>query len=134
MDIQANPQSKGEKEENQVHMKKTKVTLTANDSGFAEDKDAAKTTRVNTILPVLEAGGTVVLDFKAVSYATQSYIHALIGEPLKKYQDQALARLEFKNCSPQLKSLISLVVDYSLGGFAAEGETMVPTKKRRRAA
>jgi len=51
----------------------------------------------------------------------------LIGELLKRYQDEALERIEFKNCSPQLKSLVSLVVDYSLGGFLENGsETAAP--------
>lgn len=96
----------------------TTVALTASSSGFAEDKDAAKEIRIAKILPSLERHEKIVLDFKNVSYATQSYIHALIGEPLKKHQEAALEKMEFKNCSPQLKSLISLVVDYSLGGFS----------------
>ncbi len=86
------------------------------------------------ILPSLERGERVVLDFKGVSYATQSYIHALIGEPLKKYQDKALDKLEFKNRSPQLESLVSLVVDYSLGGFSEEPSSgaRVPAKKKKK--
>ena len=106
----------------------TTISLTASSSGFAEDKEAAKEIRVSQILPNLERGDPVILDFAKVTYATQSYIHALIGEPLRRYQQAALDKLEFKNCSPQLKSLVELVVDYSLGGFAEE-----PTSTKQRA-
>jgi hypothetical protein len=85
--------------------------------GFAEDKDYAKQLRMNHLLPALERGDTVLLDFSGVSYATQSFVHALIAEALKKHGESALDRLEFKNCSSQLRSLVELVVGYSLGGF-----------------
>lgn len=87
-------------------------------NGFAEDKDQARELRTLKLLPALSRGETIVLDFQAVRYATQSFIHALIGEALQKYGDQALDLLEFKHCSPQVRSVIELVVDYSLGGFA----------------
>lgn len=84
---------------------------------FAEDKDAAKDVRLRELLPALEAGERVVLDFKGVRYATQSFVHALVGEALKRYGDEVLGRIEFKNCSPQLRTVVELVVDYSLSGF-----------------
>jgi STAS-like domain of unknown function (DUF4325) len=86
--------------------------------GFAEDKDQARLLRVSRILPALDRGESVALDFSEIRYATQSYVHALIGEALRKYGEGLLERVEFKNCSPQLRSLIELVVDYSLGGFS----------------
>ena len=114
---------------------KIKIELKASASGFAEDKEDAKAIRINQILPSLDKGDAVVLDFSKVKYATQSYIHALIGEPLRRFKEVALARLEFKNCSPQLKSLVELVVDYSLGGFSEESvPARPPTAKGKRAA
>jgi hypothetical protein len=86
--------------------------------GFAEDKDQAKLLRISKIIPSLDRGETVVLDFSEIRYATQSYVHALIGEALRKYGERLLEHMEFKNCSPQLQGLIELVVDYSLGGFS----------------
>ncbi len=84
---------------------------------FAEDKDAAKRIRVEKILPALQVGENIILDFSSIQYATQSFIHALLGEALKQYNENALDRIEFKNCSSQLRSIIELVVGYSLGGF-----------------
>lgn len=94
-----------------------KIKLTAGIGGFAEDKDYARDLRRKKILPALDCGEQVSLDFGLVKYATQSFIHALIGEALKKYGEAVLDRLEFQRCTPQIQSVIELVVDYSLGGF-----------------
>jgi hypothetical protein len=94
--------------------------------GFAEDKDRARRLRVERVLPALEDGEPVTLDFANVSYATQSFVHALVGEPLKKFGEAVLDRIEFKNCSGQLRTVIELVVDYSLGGFDFDQTPGVP--------
>jgi hypothetical protein len=94
------------------------VKVSGGVNGFAEDKDAAKQLRKTVILPSLLADDTVVLDFSGITSSTQSFVHALIGEPLQKLGENVLDRLEFRSCAPQIKSLVGLVVDYSLGGFS----------------
>jgi hypothetical protein len=94
------------------------IIVESGTNGFAENKDAARAVRLSTVLPAITSGHAVVLDFRGVRYATQSYVHALIGQALQKYGERALDYMEFRNCSPQVKSVIELVVDYSLGGFA----------------
>lgn len=94
------------------------ISIHPGPSGLTEDKDEAKQLRIEKLLPAIERGDEVVLDFAGVGYATQSYIHALIGEALQKYGESALRQLEFRNCVSTLRSVIELVVDYSLGGFA----------------
>lgn len=96
---------------------KTSIVLASGANRFAEDKEDARHIRLKQIMPALERGENVVLDFRKVSYATQSYVHALIGEALQKHGESGLELLEFKNCSVALKSVIELVVDYTLGGF-----------------
>jgi hypothetical protein len=98
-------------------MRKQVISIPAEVSGFQEDKDLAKEIRRLKFLPALENNGQVVLDFSKVETATQSFVHALIGEALKQYGEDVLDRIDFRNCSPQLKSIIELVVNYSLGGF-----------------
>jgi uncharacterized protein DUF4325 len=105
----------------QIYMKRLEVKVKPGVGGFAEDKDEAKRLRVETILPALNAGSIVVLDFGDVKFSTQSFVHALVGEVLQRFKESALEKLEFRSCSPQLKSLVQLVVDYSLGGFSTEG-------------
>ena len=87
------------------------------DGGFGEDKDQARAIRTSQILPALDRQDMIVLDFAGVDYATQSFVHALIGEALQRYGEAALERIEFRNCSEPVRSVIELVVDYSLGGF-----------------
>lgn len=98
-----------------------RVTLDIQGSTLAEDKDYARELRISTVLPALARGERLLLDFGSVPYATQSFIHALLGEALKRHGDRALELLEFKNCSDQLRDIIELVVDYSLGGFENDG-------------
>jgi len=96
----------------------TTITLKADSGGFAENKDEARMIRTTRLLPVLDRGEEITLDFSEIRYATQSYVHVLINEALVKHGETALHLIEFKNCSQQLRSVIELVVDYSLDGFA----------------
>jgi hypothetical protein len=95
----------------------TRIVLRPGANRFAEDKEEARQIRLEQVMPGLERGESIVLDFKNVSHATQSYIHALIGEALQKHGESVLQSIEFKNCSDALRSVIELVVDYTLGGF-----------------
>lgn len=95
------------------------IAVSAGANGFAEDKDEARELRKNEIMPALLANKRVVLDFCGVTSSTQSFVHALIREPLQKIGEGVLERLEFRSCAPQIKSLVELVVDYSLSGFGA---------------
>jgi hypothetical protein len=103
--------------EDPVHMS-TEIILESSANGFVENKDEARTIRQGLILPAVARRETVILDFKAVKYATQSFVHALIAEALQQSGEGALQFLEFRNCSPEVRSVIELVVDYSLSGFA----------------
>jgi hypothetical protein len=94
-----------------------KIEIPAGTDGFAEDKNEARKLRLRELLPALERRERVVLDFGKVNYVTQSYIHALIGEALQRFGDSTLDKIEFKNCSIAVRSVIELVVDYSLAGF-----------------
>lgn len=84
-----------------------------NDVGsFAENKDKAKKIRVETIIPALERGDDVVLDFTGVEAATQSFIHALISDLFRKYGTEVLDRVIFKHCNETLKKIVGIVSDY----------------------
>ena len=101
-------------------------------NGFAEDKDSAKELRKEVIMPSLLANKTVILNFCGVTSSTQSFVHALIAEPLQKIGEGVLSRLEFRSCAPQVKNLVELVVDYSLGGFSTDSPMQIgvgPKKK-----
>lgn len=79
---------------------------------FAEDKDLARDIRLEQIIPALDKGGEVVLDFENVEGVTQSFIHALISDLIRKYGDEILDRISFKSCNETIQKIIAIVVDY----------------------
>lgn len=80
---------------------------------FAENKDVAREYRIRQILPALEdPGETVVLNFANVTGATQSFMHALISDVIRKHGDNVFERLLFKNCSPAVQQVVNIVADY----------------------
>ena len=79
---------------------------------FAENKDIARELRIREMIPALDKGEEVVLDFGRVEAATQSFIHALISDVLRKYGNDVLDKLAFKSCNDTIKKIIGIVVDY----------------------
>jgi hypothetical protein len=79
---------------------------------FAENKDAGRELRMQKILPAIDNGEEVILDFSGVESATQSFIHSLISDVLRQHGDQVLQKLKFKSCAPSIKTMIGIVVDY----------------------
>ena len=79
---------------------------------FAENKDVARDIRINQIVPALRKSKTVILDFTDVSGATQSFVHALISDVIRHYGDDVYDRLLFKNCSPIVQEVVSIVAEY----------------------
>lgn len=79
---------------------------------FAENKDTAKAIRINIIMPTLSDGGEVVLDFDGVAGATQSFIHALISDPIRKFRGVAFDNLYYENTNNDIKQVVSIVYRY----------------------
>jgi hypothetical protein len=90
------------------------ITLFPLVGDFGSDKDLATKLRQQEILPHLIKQEDVILDFTDVTGATQSFIHALIAEPLQLYGQDVLLHLKFKSASPIIRNLIKLVIDYTL--------------------
>lgn len=80
---------------------------------FAEDKDIAAAMREKDLRPAIESGQKVRLDFTDVDGATQSFIHALISQLIRKKGAKVLDSIEFKKCNPTVRSIIEIVVEYS---------------------
>ena len=87
---------------------------------FAENKDIAKRLRISEIAPALDKGEEVVLDFQHVDAATQSFIHVLISELMRRYGVEVLDSLSFKSCNDTVKKIITIVVDYMQEGMGIE--------------
>jgi hypothetical protein len=89
---------------------------------FAENKDTARNIRVQEIIPALENGEEVVLDFERVDATTQSFIHALISDILRKCGNNVLDHIVFKSCGNTVRKIISIVVEYMQEGIGIEND------------
>lgn len=92
------------------------IEIRAHAGAFAENKDTARELRLNEIIPTLEKKEEIVLNFAGVDATTQSFIHALISDLLRKYGSDVLDRIEFKSCNDTVKKIITIVVDYMQEG------------------
>jgi hypothetical protein len=79
---------------------------------FAENKDVAREIRLKKLMPALENGGEATIDFAGVEGATQSFIHALISDAIRKHGPAVLDRIYFRNCNEIVKKIIGIVADY----------------------
>jgi len=84
---------------------------------FAENKDVARDIRIQEIMPALEKNEEVQLDFQRVDAVTQSFVHALISDALRKYDSDALERISFKSCNDTVRKIVNIVVDYMQEGM-----------------
>jgi hypothetical protein len=102
----------------------TVVRLVERVGDFAGDKDAAADIRENELKPALRGGDSVELDFDGVELATQSFIHALISELVRSQDVDALEVITFLNCTPSVRELIEIVVEYSQENPAGESPSL----------
>lgn len=79
---------------------------------FAENKDLARDIRLKKIIHVLENNQEITLDFDGIDLTTQSFIHALISDLIRKYGIDVLDKIYFKNCNETVTKIINIVVDY----------------------
>jgi len=98
------------------------ILLFEKTGAFAENKDIAREIRVNEILPALDRGEEIVLDFEKIEAATQSFVHALISDAIRKFGGEALERISFRSCAVTVKKIIGIVTDYMQEGQGAAGE------------
>lgn len=100
-----------------IETKMTTIEMFPLVGAFAENKDLARKVRVEEIVPSLERGVEVTLDFHSVDSATQSFIHALISDLIRKYGVEVLDRLYFKDCTEIIRKIVTIVADYMQEGI-----------------
>jgi len=79
---------------------------------FAENKDLARDIRLKKIIHAFENKQEITLDFDGIDSTTQSFIHALISDLIRKYGIDVLDKIYFKNCNETVTKIINIVVDY----------------------
>lgn len=89
-----------------------KIKLFKKTGQFADNKDLARDIRLNDLIPALERDEDIILDFERIEGATQSFIHALISDLIRKYGNEVIGRIQFKSCNETIKGIITIVIDY----------------------
>ncbi|MBI2133157.1 STAS-like domain-containing protein [Candidatus Woesearchaeota archaeon] len=79
---------------------------------FAENKDVAKEIRITEIMPALNKGEDVVINFDKVDSATQSFMHALLSDVIRTQGIDVLDKIRFKSCNEIIQKIIRIVIDY----------------------
>lgn len=79
---------------------------------YGENKDIARKIRLEIILPCLKKKEDITIDFEGVTGATQSFIHALLADPIRKYPEIVFDKINFKNCTDNVKVVIEIVEEY----------------------
>ena len=88
------------------------IRLAGMTGSFAENKDKAREIRLKEIMPALDRGEDITLDFSSVDSATQSFVHALISDVIRKHGPGVLDRIYFKNCNETIRKIIEIVSEY----------------------
>lgn len=79
---------------------------------FAANKDVAQEIRLKKILPTLAKGESIIIDFNNIVGTTQSFVHALISDPIREYGSDFFDLVTFRSCTPVIQKIISIVTDY----------------------
>lgn len=78
---------------------------------YAEDKDAAIKQRNKRILPAIEEGKTIRLDFGKVQSAPHSFLSALLATPIKNLGLNAYKRIKILNANSEIRETIDFIFD-----------------------
>jgi STAS-like domain of unknown function (DUF4325) len=79
---------------------------------FEEDVERAAEIRDTRIIPALDTGQLVVLDFRGVPFATQSFVHALLYKVLRDHPSSRVC-LTVAGCSPSSREAVRAVAAYA---------------------
>jgi len=93
------------------------IDIFARAGAFAENKDIARDIRLQEIMPALDKGEPISINFDRVNSTTQSFIHALISDAIRKYGGDSLDEITFKACNKNIQQIIRIVVEYMQEGI-----------------
>ena len=77
----------------------------------ADDKQAAIAYRNRHLLPAIDAGKLVVLDFDGVETSTHSFLNALLASPVRRMGMNAYKRIKITRAKGDIRETIDYVLD-----------------------
>ena len=83
---------------------------------YAEDKFAAARYRDRHLLPAVESGLTILIDFDGVVSAPHSFLSALLATPIQRTGLPAYKRFKVVNAPPEIRETIDYILDENTAG------------------
>lgn len=77
----------------------------------ADVKDEAVNFRDRHLIPAIDAGKTVVLDFDNVKSSPHSFLSALIATPIRRLGMSAFKKIKVINATPEIRETIDFILD-----------------------
>ena len=82
---------------------------------YADDKAAAIRFRDKNLLPQIDAGKSILLDFSHVETSPHSFLNALLASPIKRLGISAYKKIRIVNATPAIRETIDYVLDDNTG-------------------
>jgi hypothetical protein len=82
---------------------------------YADDKGAAIKYRDRHLIPAVDQGKTLLLDFQDVESSTHSFLNALLASPIRRLGMMAFKRVKVVNATPNIRETIDYVLDDNTG-------------------
>lgn len=78
---------------------------------YAEDKEAAKRFRDQKIIPKIEEGCKLKIDFSDVKTAPHSFLSALLATPISRFGMLAYKNIRFINAAPEIRETLDYIME-----------------------
>jgi hypothetical protein len=78
---------------------------------YAEDKQAAIKYRSEELIPAVNSGKELTIDFDGVISAPHSFLSALLATPIQRIGMQAYKRIKVVNAAPEIRETIDFILD-----------------------
>ncbi|HEX8632855.1 MAG TPA: ATP-binding protein [Pyrinomonadaceae bacterium] len=78
---------------------------------YAEDKQLAIKVRDEKILPAIEDGKSVTVDFEEVISAPHSLLNALLATPIQRFGLAAYKKIKVINAAPEIRETVDFIMD-----------------------
>jgi len=78
---------------------------------YAEDKELAIKLRDGKILPAIEEGKSITVDFEEVISAPHSLLNALLATPIQRFGLAAYKKIKVINAAPEIRETVDFIMD-----------------------
>jgi len=82
---------------------------------YPEDKSAAIKYRDRSLIPAIEGGKKLLLDFDGVNSSPHSFLNALLATPIKRMGMSAYKRIKVVNAKPDIRETIDFILEDNTG-------------------